>query len=45
MHVVGPPVITALLYGASGAMKVFMFEKVSGQVPSFEVHRVGVKLY
>ena len=27
--------IAALLYGASGAMKVFMFDKVSGQVPSF----------
>jgi uncharacterized membrane protein YphA (DoxX/SURF4 family) len=28
-------VITALLYGASGVMKVFMFDKVSQQVPSF----------
>ena len=28
-------VLAALLYGASGAMKVFMFDKVSGQVPSF----------
>ncbi len=28
-------VITALLYGASGVMKVFMFDKVSRDVPSF----------
>ena len=28
-------VLAALLYGASGVMKVFMFEKVSGDVPSF----------
>ena len=28
-------VITALVYGASGVMKVFMFEKVSEGVPSF----------
>jgi uncharacterized membrane protein YphA (DoxX/SURF4 family) len=28
-------VITALLFGASGVMKVFMFEKVSHDVPSF----------
>ena len=28
-------VLTALLYGASGVMKVFIFDKVSGQVPSF----------
>ena len=28
-------VLAALLYGASGVMKVFMFNKVSGQVPSF----------
>ena len=28
-------VITALLYGASGVMKVFMFDKVSDGVPSF----------
>jgi uncharacterized membrane protein YphA (DoxX/SURF4 family) len=28
-------VITALLYGASGVMKVFMFDKVSHDVPSF----------
>ena len=27
--------LAALLYGASGIMKVFMFDKVSGQVPSF----------
>lgn len=25
----------ALLYGASGVMKVFLFDKVSGDVPSF----------
>ena len=28
-------VIAALVYGASGVMKVFMFDKVSGDVPSF----------
>jgi len=28
-------VLTALLYGASGCMKVFMFDKISGEVPSF----------
>ena len=28
-------VLAALLYGASGVMKVFMFEKVSQDVPSF----------
>src|SRR5262245_15692779 len=28
-------VLTALLYGASGSMKVFMFDKISVQVPSF----------
>jgi hypothetical protein len=28
-------VITALLYGSSGVMKVFMFDKVSADVPSF----------
>jgi hypothetical protein len=28
-------VLAALLYGASGVMKVFMFEKVSKDVPSF----------
>src|SRR5262245_16758550 len=27
--------VAALLYGASGVMKVFMFDKVSGDVPSF----------
>lgn len=27
--------LAALVYGASGAMKVFMFDKVSGDVPSF----------
>jgi len=27
--------LAALLYGASGVMKVFMFDKVSKQVPSF----------
>src|ERR1700689_3737312 len=28
-------VLAALMYGASGVMKVFMFDKVSEQVPSF----------
>ena len=28
-------VVTALLYAASGVMKVFMFDKISGDVPSF----------
>src|SRR6202142_2943960 len=28
-------VLAAVLYGASGVMKVFMFDKVSEQVPSF----------
>jgi hypothetical protein len=28
-------VLAALLYGASGSMKVFMFDKISEQVPSF----------
>jgi len=28
-------VLGALLYGASGVMKVFMFDKVSADVPSF----------
>ena len=28
-------VLAALVFGASGVMKVFMFEKVSGDVPSF----------
>jgi uncharacterized membrane protein YphA (DoxX/SURF4 family) len=27
--------LTALLYGASGVMKVFMFDKISQDVPSF----------
>lgn len=27
--------VGALLYGASGVMKVFLFDKVSGDVPSF----------
>ena len=31
----GLQVLAALLYGASGVMKVFMFEKVSKDVPSF----------
>ena len=30
-----PAVLAALLYGASGVMKVFMFDKVSEGVPSF----------
>ena len=28
-------IVAALLFGASGVMKVFMFDKVSGDVPSF----------
>ena len=28
-------IVAALVYGASGVMKVFMFDKVSGDVPSF----------
>src|SRR5213075_3205585 len=28
-------VLAALLYGASGVMKVFLFDKVSADVPSF----------
>ena len=28
-------VLAALMYGASGVMKVFMFDQVSGDVPSF----------
>ena len=28
-------VLAALLYGASGVMKVFMFDKISREVPSF----------
>ena len=28
-------VVAALIYAASGVMKVFMFDKVSGDVPSF----------
>jgi len=28
-------ILGALLYGASGVMKTFMFDKVSGDVPSF----------
>ena len=28
-------VVAALMYGASGGMKVFMFDKVSADVPSF----------
>jgi uncharacterized membrane protein YphA (DoxX/SURF4 family) len=28
-------VLAALVYGASGTMKVFLFDKVSGDVPSF----------
>ena len=27
--------LAALMYGASGIMKVFMFDKISGDVPSF----------
>ena len=28
-------IVTALLYAASGVMKVFMFDEISGDVPSF----------
>jgi len=28
-------ILAAVLYGASGVMKVFMFEKISADVPSF----------
>jgi hypothetical protein len=28
-------IVAALMYGASGFMKVFMFDKISGDVPSF----------
>lgn len=28
-------IVTAMLYGSSGVMKVFLFEKVSHDVPSF----------
>jgi hypothetical protein len=28
-------VLAALMYGASGVMKVFMFDQISGDVPSF----------
>lgn len=28
-------VLAALLYGASGTMKVFLFDRISGDVPSF----------
>lgn len=28
-------ILAALLYGVSGVMKVFMFDQISGQVPSF----------
>ena len=27
--------LAALMYGASGVMKVFMFDQISGDVPSF----------
>lgn len=28
-------ILTALVYGASGVMKLFMFEKISADIPSF----------
>jgi uncharacterized membrane protein YphA (DoxX/SURF4 family) len=28
-------ILAALIFGASGVMKVFMFDKISGDVPSF----------
>ena len=35
-------IIAALLYGSSGVMKVFMFDKISGDVPSFGALPRGV---
>ncbi|MGC4054830.1 MAG: DoxX family protein [Paludibaculum sp.] len=35
-------VLAAIVYGASGTMKVFMFEKVSADVPSFGALPRGV---
>jgi hypothetical protein len=35
-------VLAALLYGASGSMKVFMFDEISGDVPSFGALPRGV---
>ena len=35
-------VLAALLYGASGVMKVFMFDKISGDVRSFDALPRGV---
>jgi hypothetical protein len=35
-------VLTALLYGASGIMKIFMFDKISADVPSFGALPRGV---
>lgn len=37
-------VLTALLFGASGVMKVFLFDQVSGDVPSFGALPRGVWL-
>ena len=28
-------ILAALIYGSSGVMKVFMFDRISGEVPSF----------
>jgi hypothetical protein len=28
-------IVAALMYGASGVMKVFMFDKISGDIPAF----------
>lgn len=35
-------VLAACMYGASGVMKVFMFDRISGQVPSFGALPRGV---
>jgi hypothetical protein len=35
-------VLAAMLYGASGVMKVFLFDKISGDVPSFGALPRGV---
>lgn len=35
-------VLTAILYGSSGVMKVFLFDQVSGEVPSFRALPRGV---
>lgn len=39
-----PQVLTALLYGASGGMKVFLFDEISRDVPAFGALPRGVWL-